>query len=98
MPSHMLTPGATSLGALAAIFDSNAAARLNPACRAAVDHAADMIARAAAGNAPVYGVNTGFGKLASLKIEPRHPRAGQRGRFGRPCPAGAYGGGDDWRG
>ncbi|MGR3723048.1 histidine ammonia-lyase [Abyssibius alkaniclasticus] len=78
MPSHMLTPGATSLGALATLFDSNAAARLNPACRAEVDNAADMIARAAAGTAPVYGVNTGFGKLASLKIEPEDTETLQR--------------------
>jgi len=30
--------------------------------------AADLVARAAAGDAAVYGVNTGFGKLASIKI------------------------------
>jgi histidine ammonia-lyase len=36
-----------------------------------VDWAAAQIAKAAAGTAAVYGVNTGFGKLASLKIAPQ---------------------------
>jgi histidine ammonia-lyase len=35
---------------------------------AAVDASAATVAAAAAGDAPVYGVNTGFGKLASTRI------------------------------
>ncbi|MCY4743476.1 histidine ammonia-lyase [Pelomonas sp. UHG3] len=35
---------------------------------AAVDASAALVAAAAAGDAPVYGVNTGFGKLASTRI------------------------------
>lgn len=34
----------------------------------AVDASAALVAAAAAGDAPVYGVNTGFGKLASTRI------------------------------
>jgi histidine ammonia-lyase len=34
----------------------------------AVDASAALVANAAAGDAPVYGVNTGFGKLASTRI------------------------------
>ena len=43
---------------------------LNRTCRPAVEAAAAAISAAAAGDAPVYGVNTGFGKLASLRIAP----------------------------
>jgi histidine ammonia-lyase len=41
---------------------------LNPACRAAVRASAAVVQFAAAGSAPVYGVNTGFGKLANQRI------------------------------
>ena len=51
---------------------------LDPACRADVDRAARVVARAAAGDAPVYGVNTGFGKLASVRIPPQDTAALQR--------------------
>jgi histidine ammonia-lyase len=43
---------------------------LNRAARTGVEAAAAAIDRAAAGDVPVYGVNTGFGKLASLRIAP----------------------------
>ena len=41
---------------------------LIPVCKPAVEAAAKRIAAAALGDDPVYGVNTGFGKLASIKI------------------------------
>ena len=43
---------------------------LDPAARAGIDAAAALVAQAAAGEAPVYGVNTGFGKLARVRIAP----------------------------
>ncbi len=64
-----LTPGATPLAALEAIW-RGASVRLDPAARPGVDAAAARVAEAAAGSAAVYGVNTGFGKLASVKIAP----------------------------
>ncbi|MCP5071770.1 MAG: histidine ammonia-lyase [Rhodobacteraceae bacterium] len=64
-----LTPGSVSLNQLAEIYWNEAAVVLEPSCRPAVELAASRIAAAAAGELPVYGVNTGFGKLASLKIE-----------------------------
>ena len=63
-----LTPGQVTLGELHAVYSSDASAALNPSCRPAVEAAAAVIAGAAAGDAAVYGVNTGFGKLASHKI------------------------------
>jgi histidine ammonia-lyase len=65
---EILTPGSTTLSQLERIWRDEAPARLGPTARKAVDVAADRIAAAAAGDVPVYGVNTGFGKLASLKI------------------------------
>ncbi len=40
-----------------------------PSFDAGIAEAAARIAEIAAGNAPVYGINTGFGKLASIKID-----------------------------
>jgi histidine ammonia-lyase len=63
-----LIPGATTLAQLERIYRDGAPARLDDSARAGVEAAADRIAAAAAGSTAVYGVNTGFGKLASLKI------------------------------
>jgi histidine ammonia-lyase len=41
---------------------------LDPRCRDAIRASAEMVRRATAGDAPVYGVNTGFGKLATQRI------------------------------
>ncbi len=48
--------------------DGAARVALDPDCRAAVDAAAEAVARLAAGDESVYGVNTGFGKLARTRI------------------------------
>ncbi|MCC5970042.1 MAG: histidine ammonia-lyase [Pararhodobacter sp.] len=65
-----LTPGATTLEQLERLWRDGVPARLDPAARAGVDAAAAAVKRAAMGNEAVYGVNTGFGKLASVKIAP----------------------------
>lgn len=71
MTPELLLPGQTTLAQLERIYRHEAPARLAPSARAGVDRAAAMIAAAAAGDTAVYGVNTGFGKLASLKIAPQ---------------------------
>ncbi|MEM9100281.1 MAG: histidine ammonia-lyase [Pseudomonadota bacterium] len=63
-----LTAGQATLAELRAIWEGAGRVMLDPAARPDVEAAAALIARAAAGEAPVYGVNTGFGKLASVKI------------------------------
>jgi histidine ammonia-lyase len=78
MLPETLEPGATSLAQLERIYRDEAPARLHPSARAGVDRAAGMIAAAAAGSTAVYGVNTGFGKLASLKIAPEDTATLQR--------------------
>jgi histidine ammonia-lyase len=66
--SEVLTPGAATLAQLERIWRMGLAASLDPAVKPEVEAAAALVARAAAGNEAVYGVNTGFGKLASVKI------------------------------
>lgn len=73
-----LTPGSVSLTDLAEVFRNKSSVRLDPSCRAAVEAAAKRIDAAAQGDKPVYGVNTGFGKLASLKIESKDTATLQR--------------------
>ena len=73
-----LTPGSVPLSDLARIYWDEAAVRLDGACRPAMQRAEAGIAAAAAGDAAVYGVNTGFGKLASIKIAAKDTAALQR--------------------
>ncbi len=71
MTPEILIPGQTTLAQLERLWRHEAPAVLHPGARPGVEAAAARIAAAAAGAAPVYGVNTGFGKLASLKIAPQ---------------------------
>ena len=59
--------GAVSLADWRAIYRGEAVL-LDPACHADVAASAAAVARILAKNEPVYGINTGFGKLASLRI------------------------------
>ena len=70
MHSLTLTPGQVSLKDLARIYRERLSTQLDRACKPAVERAAASIAAAVAGTDAVYGVNTGFGKLASIKIPP----------------------------
>jgi len=63
-----IVPGRLGLAELTAIHAGGASLAFDPAFRAATRASADVVARAARGNAPVYGVNTGFGKLAQTRI------------------------------
>ncbi|WP_337268348.1 histidine ammonia-lyase [Oryzifoliimicrobium ureilyticus] len=67
--SVVLQPGTVSLTVLADIYWNGASAKLDRSFDAAIEKGARRIAEIAAGNAPVYGINTGFGKLASIKID-----------------------------
>ena len=69
MSAHILIPGAAQLAELRAIMSAAPdAVALPPTARAEVAVAAEAVSRAAQGDAPIYGVNTGFGKLASVRI------------------------------
>lgn len=73
-----LTPGTTTLAQLESLWRDGSAAKLAPSARPGVETAAAQVAKAAAGSEAVYGVNTGFGKLASVKIESKDTATLQR--------------------
>lgn len=64
----ILKPGSVSLETLETIYRDGLPVRIDPAFHAGVEKAAARIAEIAAGDEPVYGINTGFGKLASIRI------------------------------
>ncbi len=73
-----VTPGEVSLAMLNEIFWNDRSVALNAAARGPVEAAARTVRAAAQGSDAVYGVNTGFGKLASIKIAPEDTAALQR--------------------
>jgi histidine ammonia-lyase len=62
-----LTPGKTPLAAWRDLY-FDASLTLDPAAHETVAASAAAVERIVAQGAPVYGVNTGFGKLASVRI------------------------------
>ncbi len=68
---EILIPGTVGLDQLERIYRQMLPAKLHDSARPGILRAAGHIAAAAQGTAAVYGVNTGFGKLASVKIAPQ---------------------------
>jgi len=66
----ILIPGEMGIGALERIWREGLPAHLDASCRPAIEKAAARIAEIAGGADAVYGINTGFGKLASVRIAP----------------------------
>jgi histidine ammonia-lyase len=64
----ILHPGSVTLAELETLYRTGVPARLDPACDAAMAKSAARVAAIAAGDVPVYGINTGFGKLATIRI------------------------------
>ncbi|MBU6364642.1 MAG: histidine ammonia-lyase [Gemmatimonadetes bacterium] len=95
MAGTVLLTGATlRLGDVAAVADG-APVRLADEARARMSATRAVVERAVAGGAPVYGVNTGFGKLSEVSIAPHQLAALQRNLVrshaagvGDPLPAG----------
>jgi len=63
-----ISPGALTLDALQAIHHGGPSLAIDAAADAGIAASAAVVQRAAQGEAAVYGVNTGFGKLASTRI------------------------------
>ena len=63
-----LVPGSLSLDDLQTLHRGAQTIAIDPSAWPAVQRSAELVQAAAAGEAPVYGVNTGFGKLASTRI------------------------------
>jgi histidine ammonia-lyase len=64
----LIRPGHLSLDELQAIHAGGHKLMVDPQALPAIQASAAVVQAAAAGSAPVYGVNTGFGKLASTRI------------------------------
>ncbi|TWO72780.1 histidine ammonia-lyase [Caenimonas sedimenti] len=66
---EILVPGELSLAQLRRLCAPEPLqVALAPSCRAVIAASAEQVRRATEGDAPVYGVNTGFGKLATQRI------------------------------
>jgi histidine ammonia-lyase len=63
----LTVPGNVPLADWRTIY-RGATPRLDPACRPAIEASAETVAQILARHEPVYGINTGFGKLATVKI------------------------------
>ena len=68
MQTIQITPGAITLEQLRAIRNGGVKLSLAPQAYVDIAKSAAVVAAAAAGDAAVYGVNTGFGKLANQRI------------------------------
>lgn len=92
MADPLIRPGSMTLADWRAIYHGGAA-RLDPAAGPMIAHAAEAVAAVAARGDPVYGVNTGFGKLAGVRIAAADLATLQRNLIlshaagvGRPAP------------
>ncbi len=63
-----MQPGQLTLEHLQAIHAAVVPLELPPGARVAIRASQQVVQRAADGDTPVYGVNTGFGKLANQRI------------------------------
>jgi len=73
-----LVPGSASLAQLEHIWRSGETGFLHSDARKKIDTAAQLVKQAVDGDKAVYGINTGFGKLASVKIPPEDTATLQR--------------------
>ncbi len=73
-----LKPGKVSLLQLEQIYRSCDSVQLDRAARPAVEAASKVVANAVASDKPVYGINTGFGKLANVTIPQNETETLQR--------------------
>lgn len=64
----MLTPGAVPLSMFEKIYRGDEAVAIDRQSHVQIERAAACIAGIAGGDDAVYGINTGFGKLASIRI------------------------------
>lgn len=65
-----LTPGHADLRTLRKIAREGMPFTLDPACRAGVEASRKVVENVLSKDTPVYGINTGFGQLATTRIPP----------------------------
>ena len=66
--SLILTPGKVTLSELSQIYWESSSVELNPEFKSVAENAARFVDQASKSDIPIYGINTGFGKLASTSI------------------------------
>ena len=66
--SLILTPGKVTLSELSQIYWESSSVELNPEFKSVIENAARFVDKASKSDIPIYGINTGFGKLASISI------------------------------
>ena len=64
----LLTPGTLTLAEMRRVYEEPVHITLNPECFAAVDAAHQTVLDVVAAQGTVYGINTGFGMLADMRI------------------------------
>ncbi len=74
----LLDGDSLSLEAIAEVGHGRAEVELSPEARRRVERARALVDRLAEGDEPVYGINTGFGTLAEVRIEKKDLRTLQR--------------------
>lgn len=94
MSALILKPGSVTLDALKRIYREASPVTLDRAMRPAIEASSALVQKAARGDDPVYGINTGFGKLAHKRIAPEQTETLQRNLIlshscgvGAPLPA-----------
>lgn len=85
MTTLELTPGRLTLDQLRRIRQGDVRLTLHADAAAVIQRGAAVVQAAAAGDEPVYGVNTGFGKLASKRIGKDELAALQRNLIRSHC-------------
>jgi len=81
----VLKPGNVTLAQLEDIWRSSVAAKLDANARHPIEAAAKLVEEAAQAEDAIYGVNTGFGKLANVKIPPQDTAKLQRNLLVSHC-------------
>ena len=74
----IFNPGKVTLLELEQIYWVNPVVSINSEAKDAVEKAARIVEQAAGGDAPIYGINTGFGKLSGIRIPPEQTALLQR--------------------
>jgi histidine ammonia-lyase len=82
--SIVVSPGEVSLDEFARVLAGEAVV-LDQSFWPRVEAASTIVAQAAGAQAPVYGINTGFGKLASKRIPPDQTALLQRNLIVSHC-------------
>ena len=81
----LLKPGSMTLDELCRVYRDDLEVELDESCKTRVDAATEIVQQAAAGDKAVYGINTGFGKLASTRIPAQQTTQLQRNLIVSHC-------------